>query len=64
MQGRVFCDNCRAGFETAATKYLKGKAREEEKKDGDSDLSIYLGFCYFILVWFTLYRCEREGGMS
>lgn len=25
VQGRVFCDTCRAGFETPATTYLAGK---------------------------------------
>lgn len=24
IQGRVYCDNCRAGFETTLTKYIEG----------------------------------------
>jgi hypothetical protein len=24
VQGRVYCDTCRAGFETNATEYMKG----------------------------------------
>lgn len=25
IQGRVYCDTCRAGFETNVTEYMKGK---------------------------------------
>lgn len=25
VQGRVYCDTCRAGFETNVTEYIKGK---------------------------------------
>ncbi|KAM3386756.1 hypothetical protein ACQJBY_009970 [Aegilops geniculata] len=35
VQGRVYCDTCRAGFETNATEYIKGaKVRLECKRFG------------------------------
>lgn len=27
IQGRVYCDTCRAGFETSATEYLQGMSQ-------------------------------------
>ncbi|KAJ7965678.1 Pollen-specific protein [Quillaja saponaria] len=33
LQGRVFCDTCRAGFETSATTYIEGATVRVECKD-------------------------------
>ncbi|KAI3824458.1 hypothetical protein L1987_05918 [Smallanthus sonchifolius] len=36
LKGRVYCDTCRAGFETSATKYLPGANVRVECRDRDS----------------------------
>ncbi|ERN18998.1 hypothetical protein AMTRI_Chr10g8530 [Amborella trichopoda] len=33
VEGRVYCDTCRAGFETSATTYIKGSTVRLECKD-------------------------------
>ncbi|XP_039141067.1 major pollen allergen Lol p 11-like [Dioscorea cayenensis subsp. rotundata] len=37
IQGRVYCDTCRAGFETTATEYIKGAKVKMECKRYDND---------------------------
>ncbi|KAF5763319.1 hypothetical protein HanXRQr2_Chr15g0678871 [Helianthus annuus] len=36
LKGRVYCDTCRAGFETSVTKYLAGAKVKVECRDRDS----------------------------
>ncbi|KAF4370559.1 hypothetical protein CsatB_023779 [Cannabis sativa] len=36
IKGRVYCDTCRAGFETTATTYIAGAKVKIECKDGDT----------------------------
>ncbi|KAL5555989.1 hypothetical protein UlMin_038225 [Ulmus minor] len=36
IQGRVYCDTCRAGFETTVTTYISGAKVRVECKDRDS----------------------------
>ncbi|KAJ0981748.1 hypothetical protein J5N97_010030 [Dioscorea zingiberensis] len=37
IEGRVYCDTCRAGFETSATEYIKGAKVKVECKRYDND---------------------------
>ncbi|XP_068643503.1 protein DOWNSTREAM OF FLC-like [Aristolochia californica] len=41
VQGRVYCDTCRAGFETPYTKYMQGAKVRIECKDRDSMKLLY-----------------------
>lgn len=42
LVGKVYCDTCRAGFETAATKYISGAEVKVECRDRkNSDVVLY-----------------------
>ncbi|KAG9451597.1 hypothetical protein H6P81_011562 [Aristolochia fimbriata] len=41
VQGRVYCDTCRCGFETPYTKYMQGAKVRVECKDRDSMKLLY-----------------------
>ena len=41
VRGRVFCDPCRAGFETPATTYIRGAKVKLECKDKDTMELLY-----------------------
>ncbi|KAK3011063.1 hypothetical protein RJ639_010738 [Escallonia herrerae] len=41
LQGRVYCDTCRAGFETSATSYIHGAKVKVECKDRDTQKLLY-----------------------
>ncbi|KAK3029795.1 hypothetical protein RJ639_038237 [Escallonia herrerae] len=41
LKGRVYCDTCRAGFETSATTYIHGAQVRVECKDRDSQKLLY-----------------------
>ncbi len=41
LQGRVYCDTCRAGFETSATTYIAGAKVRVECKDRNSMQLLY-----------------------
>ncbi|XP_068637312.1 protein DOWNSTREAM OF FLC-like [Aristolochia californica] len=41
VQGRVYCDTCRAGFETPYTKYMPGAKVRVECKDRDTMKVLY-----------------------
>ncbi|KAB1199832.1 Protein DOWNSTREAM OF FLC [Morella rubra] len=41
VKGRVYCDTCRAGFETSATTYITGAKVRVECKDRTTMLPVY-----------------------
>lgn len=42
IQGRVYCDTCRAGFETNVTEYVKGMYAFLNAGTADQQIYVYL----------------------